>query len=200
MSANLKALLVDELRDIYYAEKQLVKALPKLAKAASSPELRRAFEDHLGETEGHVTRLEHAFQLLDEPVRGKTCHGILGIVEEGSALIKEHSRAKGAALDAGLIAGGQRAEHYEMAAYGSLKAWAEALGQKEVAELLAATLDEEKAADKKLSELAEAGINDAATSARDNGSSSKRRPARMSASGNGHSLQTSKQTSSRHRR
>src|SRR5688572_16405824 len=128
MQANLKELLVDELRDIYYAEKQLVKALPKLAKAASSSGLRQAFESHLKETEGHVTRLEQAFELLNEPARGKTCHGIVGIVEEGSQLIKQHGRSKGAALDAGLIAGGQRAEHYEMAAYGTLKAWAEALG------------------------------------------------------------------------
>ena len=223
MPANLKELLVDELRDLYYCEKQLVKTLPKLAKASASPDLRQAFESHLEETEEHVTRLERAFELLDEPARGKTCHGILGIIEEGSELIKQHARDKGAALDAGLIAGGQRAEHYEMAAYGTLKTWAEALGHDDVVELLSATLEEEKAADQKLSQLAEAGINDAAKagqdeeddeqesetseanedsrsstrgSARSNGGA-KRRQVRMGMGGNGRSGQASRRTASR---
>jgi ferritin-like metal-binding protein YciE len=164
MPANLKELLIDELRDAYHAEKQLVKALPKLAKAATSPQLREAFENHLAETEEHVTRLEQAFEMLDETARAKTCPGMLGIVEEASELLKEKGKDKGAALDAGLIAGAQRAEHYEMAAYGTLRSWAEALGHQDVAELLAATLEEEKAADEKLSELAQAGINEAASS------------------------------------
>jgi ferritin-like metal-binding protein YciE len=164
MPANLKELLVDELRDLYYCEKQLVKALPKLAKASTSPELRQAFESHLEETEDHVTRLEKAFEMLDEPVKAKTCHGILGIIEEGSELIKQHRKDKGPSLDAGLIAGGQRAEHYEMAAYGTLRTWAQALGEDELADLLSATLNEEKAADQKLSQLAETGINEAAQS------------------------------------
>jgi hypothetical protein len=173
-----------------------------------------------------VTRLEQAFKLLGEPARGKTCHGILGIVEEGSELIKEHGKNKGSALDAGLIAGGQRAEHYEMAAYGTLKAWAEALDYSEIAELLSATLEEEKAADEKLSQLAEAGINDAATVSKANGrgraeekdkdnededetsdelpratgrkaSGAERRPARMKMAGNGRSGQASRRTGSR---
>ena len=157
---TLQKLFIDELRDAYHAERQLVKALPRLAKAASSPDLKTAFEDHLAETEEHVARLEQAFGLLDEPVKAKVCAGMQGIVEEGADLIKEEDQ--GAALDAGLIAGAQRAEHYEMAAYGSLIAWANALGHEEVAALLSTTLEEEKAADEKLTGLAEAGINAAA--------------------------------------
>jgi len=160
---TLKSLLIDELRDIYHAERQLVRALPKLAKAATSPDLREALESHLAETEEQVSRVEQAFELLNEAAKTKTCAGMMGIVEEGSELIKEGD--KGAALDAGIIAGAQRAEHYEMAAYGSLMAWARALGHDDVAELLSASLEEEKAADKKLTELAEAGLNDAAASA-----------------------------------
>lgn len=159
---TLKSLLIDELRDVYHAERQLVKALPKLAKAATSPDLREALESHLGETEEHVSRLEQAFEMLSESVKAKPCAGMQGIVEEGSDLIKESD--KGAALDAGIIAGAQRAEHYEIAAYGSLMAWAKALGHDDVAELLSTTLDEEKAADEKLTELAEAGLNQAAVS------------------------------------
>jgi len=160
---TLKSLLIDELRDIYHAERQLVRALPKLAKAATSPDLREALESHLAETEQQVSRVEQAFELLNESAKTKTCAGMMGIVEEGSELIKESD--KGAALDAGIIAGAQRAEHYEMAAYGSLMAWARALGHDDVAELLSESLEEEKAADKKLTELAEAGLNDAAASA-----------------------------------
>jgi len=157
---TLKSLFIDELRDIYHAERQLVRALPKLAKAATSSDLREALESHLAETEEQVSRVEQAFELLNESAKTKTCAGMMGIVEEGSELIKESD--KGAALDAGIIAGAQRAEHYEMAAYGSLMAWARALGHDDVAELLSASLEEEKAADKKLTELAEAGLNDAA--------------------------------------
>ena len=160
---TLKSLFIDELRDIYHAERQLVRALPKLAKAATSSDLREALENHLAETEEQVSRVEQAFELLNESAKTKTCAGMMGIVEEGSELIKESD--KGAALDAGIIAGAQRAEHYEMAAYGSLMAWARALGHDDVAELLSASLEEEKAADKKLTELAEAGLNDAAASA-----------------------------------
>lgn len=157
---TLETLLIDELRDIYHAERQLVRALPKMAKAATSTDLRDALESHLAETEEQVSRVEQAFELLNESAKTKTCAGMLGIVEEGSELIKE--RDKGAALDAGIIAGAQRAEHYEIAAYGSLMAWARALGHDDVAELLSASLEEEKAADKKLSEIAEAGLNEAA--------------------------------------
>lgn len=165
-ATTLHKLFIDELRDAYHAERQLVKALPRMAKAATSPALKAAFQDHLAETEEQVARLEQAFGLLDEPVKGKVCAGMQGILEEGSDLIKEED--KGTALDAGLIAGAQRAEHYEMAAYGSLMAWANAMGHDDVAELLSMTLEEEKAADQKLSALAEAGINEAAAEGADN--------------------------------
>jgi ferritin-like metal-binding protein YciE len=154
---------LDELRDAYDAEKQLTRALPKLARAASSPDLRTAFEKHLEETRGHVDRLERVFESLDEKVRGKHCDGIAGIIEEGKSVMEEDFDE--ATMDACLIAGGQRAEHYEMAAYGTLVAWARAMGHVEAANLLQQTLDEEKAADKKLSQLAESGINQEAADA-----------------------------------
>ena len=148
---------VEELRDTYDAEKQLIKALPKLAKAATSDELRSAFETHLEETRGHVERLEQVFESLEEKVRGKHCEGIAGIIEEGKSIMEEDFDE--AAMDACLIAAGQSAEHYEMAAYGTLVAWARAMGHTEAADLLQETLDEEKAADEKLTTLAEGGIN-----------------------------------------
>jgi len=154
---------VDELRDSYDAEKQLTKALAKLAKAATSPQLRAAFENHLEETRGQIERLEQVFELLDEKVKGKHCDGIAGIIEEGKSVMEEDF--DDATMDACLIASGQRAEHYEMAAYGTLVAWARGLGQTEAADLLQQTLDEEKAADKKLSQLAEGGINQEAADA-----------------------------------
>jgi len=154
---------LDELRDTFDAEKQLTKALPKLAKAASSPKLRQAFESHLEETQGHIERLELVFENLDERARGKHCDGIAGIIEEGKSIMEEDF--DDTTMDACLIAAGQRAEHYEMAAYGTLVAWAEAMGHTEVAKLLQQTLDEEKAADKKLSALAEGGINQTAADA-----------------------------------
>jgi ferritin-like metal-binding protein YciE len=154
---TLRKLFVDELRDAYHAEKQLIAALPKMAKAATADDLRSAIEDHLKETEEHVHRLEQAFDLVGEPVKAKVCAGMAGIIEEGSDVIREED--KGAALDAAIIASGQRAEHYEMAAYGTLVAWAKALGHDDVATLLEATLEEEIAADQQLTELAEGGIN-----------------------------------------
>jgi len=153
---------IDELRDAYDAEKQLTKALPKLAKAATAPQLRQAFENHLTETQNQIARLEEAFGLLDEKVRGKHCDGIEGIIEEGKSVMEEDF--EGETMDACLIAAGQRAEHYEMAAYGTLVAWARAMGHDDVADLLQQTLDEEKAADEKLSALAEGGINAEAAS------------------------------------
>jgi ferritin-like metal-binding protein YciE len=159
--SNLREALVEEIRDLYNCEKQLLKALPKLAKGASSDELREAFESHLEETEGQVTRLERVFELLEEKPRGKHCAGIAGIIEEGNDVLQEDM--EDSVLDACLIAAGQRAEHYEVAAYGTSIAWAEALELGDVAQLLRETLEEEKAADKKLSALAESGINDAAT-------------------------------------
>ncbi len=161
-SMPLHDLFLDELRDLYDAEKQLTKALPKLAKGSASSDLRSAIESHLEQTRGHVDRLERAFQLLDERARGTHCAGIAGIIEEGSDLLAEDLDDR--VMDAGIIAGAQRAEHYEMAAYGSVIAWAKAMGHDEVASLLAETLAEEKAADATLTELAEGGINDAAAS------------------------------------
>ena len=154
---------LDELRDAYDAEKQLLKALPKLAKAAESDELRTAFKTHLKETQGHADRLEQVFASLEEKVRGKHCDGMAGIIEEGKAVLEEDF--EGTTLDACLIASAQRAEHYEMAAYGTLVAWAQAMGHTEAAKLLQQTLEEEKAADKKLSGLAEGGINRGAADA-----------------------------------
>jgi ferritin-like metal-binding protein YciE len=160
-AGTLHDAFVDELRDTYDAEKQLIKALPKLAKAATSPELRAAFEAHLEETRGQVERLEGVFASLDEKVKGKHCDGIAGIIEEGKSMMEEDF--DDAAMDACLIASGQRAEHYEMAAYGTLVAWARAMGHSKAADLLQETLEEEKAADEKLSSLAEGGINQSAT-------------------------------------
>jgi ferritin-like metal-binding protein YciE len=159
-AGTLHDAFIDELRDSYDAEKQLTKALAKLAKAASNPKLRQAFESHLKETEGHVERLEQVFESLDEKVRGKHCDGIAGIIEEGKSIMEEDFDET--TMDACLIAAGQRAEHYEMAAYGTMVAWAQAMGHSEAARLLQRTLDEEKAADKKLSGLAEGGINQGA--------------------------------------
>jgi ferritin-like metal-binding protein YciE len=154
---------LDELRDLYDAEKQLTKALPKLAKTASSPQLRDAFESHLEETRGHVERLEQVFEEMDQKARGKHCDGIAGIIEEGKSIMDEDF--DDATMDACLIAAGQRAEHYEIGAYGTVIAWAEAMGHKRAVTLLQQNLNEEKAADKKLSALAEGGINKQAAKA-----------------------------------
>ena len=162
-AGTLRAAFIDELRDAYDAEKQLTKALPKMAKAASSPKLRTAFEEHLEETRGQIERLEQIFGSLDEKVRGKHCEGIAGIIEEGKSVMEEDF--DDATMDACLIAGGQRAEHYEIAAYGTLIAWAKAMGHMDAVDLLQQTLDEEKAADEKLSALAEGGINQSAADA-----------------------------------
>jgi ferritin-like metal-binding protein YciE len=159
-ATTLHDAFLDELRDAYDAEKQLTKALPKMAKAATSPQLRKAFETHLKETQAQIGRLEKAFASLDEKVRGKHCDGIEGIIEEGQSVMQEDFDE--VTMDACLIAAGQRAEHYEMAAYGTLVAWAKAMGHSEAANLLQQTLDEEKAADAKLSALAEGGINEEA--------------------------------------
>jgi ferritin-like metal-binding protein YciE len=159
-SGTLHDAFIDELRDTYDAEKQLTKALPKMAKAATSQELREAFETHLEETRGQIERLEQVFASLDEKVRGKHCDGIAGIIEEGKSIMEED--LTDVAMDASLIAAAQRAEHYEMAAYGTLVAWARAMGHTEAADLLQETLEEEAAADEKLTGLAEGGINDQA--------------------------------------
>jgi ferritin-like metal-binding protein YciE len=163
MTGKLHDAFLNELRDAYDAEKQLLKALPKLAKAASSPQLRGAFEAHLKETHGHVRRLEEVFESLDETIRAKHCDGIAGIIEEGKSVMEED--VDDFTLDACLIAAGQRAEHYEIAAYGTLVAWARDMGHAEAADLLQETLHEEKAADAKLTALAESGINQQAADA-----------------------------------
>jgi ferritin-like metal-binding protein YciE len=162
-AGTLHDAFLDELRDSYDSEKQLTKALPKLAKAASDPKLRQAFEVHLKETENQIKRLEQVFASLDEKVRGKHCDGIAGIIEEGKSIMEEDFDET--TMDACLIAAGQRAEHYEMAAYGTLIAWAQAMGHTAATKLLQQNLDEEKAADKKLSGLAEGGINQSAADA-----------------------------------
>jgi ferritin-like metal-binding protein YciE len=151
---------LDELRDTYDAEKQLTKALPKMVKASTSAALRDAFEAHLEETRQQVERLEQVFESLDEKARGKHCDGMAGIIEEGKAILEENFDET--TTDACLIAAAQRVEHYEMAAYGTLVAWARVLEHTEAADLLQETLDEEKAADEKLSAIAEGGINQAA--------------------------------------
>lgn len=168
-TGSLHDAFVDELRDAYDAEKQLIKALPKLAKAATAPQLREAFQSHLEETRSHVDRLEQVFEVIGERARGKHCDGIAGIIEEGKSVMEESF--EDATMDACLIAAGQRAEHYEMAAYGTLAAWAKAMGLAQAAEILDSILEEEKAADEKLSMLAEEGINeDAAAEMQGDGS------------------------------
>jgi ferritin-like metal-binding protein YciE len=154
---SLQELFVEELKDVYDAENQIIKALPKLIKATSSPKLREGLEEHLEQTKGQVERLEQIFDGLGEAAKAKKCDGIRGILEEGEKSISDGE--KGAVLDAGIIAGAQRVEHYEMAAYGSLKTWAAQLGNKDARQLLEETLNEEKAADKKLSEIAESSVN-----------------------------------------
>lgn len=147
----LRELYIDELRDIYNAENQLVKALPKMAKAATSEDLRAGFEEHLEQTKGHVQRLERIFANLDEKPTGKKCKGMEGLVEEGKEMIEEQ---EGEVLDAGLISAAQRVEHYEIAAYGCVRTYANLLGETSASGLLEQTLEEEKETDKKLTKLA----------------------------------------------
>lgn len=150
---NMDELLLDELKDIYSAEKQITKALPKMAKGAESEELKEAFQNHLEETKGHVERLDKIFEILGKGSRGKTCRGMQGLLEEGSEMLEELE--KGPVRDAALIAAAQRVEHYEMAAYGSVRAFAELLKQDKIVKLLEQTLEEEKAADEKLTSISE---------------------------------------------
>jgi ferritin-like metal-binding protein YciE len=148
----LKQLYIDELRDLYSAESQLIKALPKLAKAATSNELRTGFEEHLEQTRGHVERLEKIFTALDEKPTGKKCKGMQGLVEEGQEMI-EGEELEREALDAGLISAAQRVEHYEIAAYGTVRTFAKILGENHAVSLLEQTLEEEKQTDQKLTDL-----------------------------------------------
>jgi ferritin-like metal-binding protein YciE len=151
--ATLHDLFVDELRDLYNAENQLTKALPKMAKAATSQELRATFESHLAETKRQVERLETIFEELEASPKGKRCRAMAGLIEEGSEILNED--AEDAVKDAALIAAAQRVEHYEIAGYGTVRAYAQILGMEEAADLLQETLDEESAADKKLTDLAQ---------------------------------------------
>jgi ferritin-like metal-binding protein YciE len=160
---NLEDLFHEELRDILSAEKQLVKALPKMAKAANSGELKAGFEEHLAQTETQVERLEKVFALIDKTPRAKTCKAMEGLVEEGSEIIEEDTEP--AVKDAALIAAAQKVEHYEIAAYGTLVTWAKQLGLDEAVDLLSETLAEEKQTDEKLSGLAESEINQEAAAA-----------------------------------
>ncbi|MDX8433449.1 MULTISPECIES: ferritin-like domain-containing protein [Mesorhizobium] len=160
---GLESLFVDGLKDIYYAEKKILKTLPKLAKAAQSKELSAAFEKHRMETEGQVDRLEQVFELMGKAARGKTCPAIDGILEEGSEILEEYQDEP--ALDAGLVAAAQAVEHYEIARYGTLVAWAEQLGLKDAVPLLRETLAQESATDEALSALGESGANQRALQA-----------------------------------
>jgi ferritin-like metal-binding protein YciE len=154
---TLQDLYIDELRDLYNAENQLLKALPKMAKGASSSELKQAFEQHLEETKGHVDRLEQIFDGLDENPKGKTCYAMKGLVEEGSEILDQDGEES--VLDAGIIAAAQKVEHYEIASYGTVRTFAELLNQTEASRLLQATLDEEGEANEKLNDLAEGIVN-----------------------------------------
>ncbi len=158
---TLHEALIDELKDLYNAEKQMTRSLPKLAKNATNRALKQAMNSHLRETKTQVRRLEQAMRLLDETPKGKLCDGMQGIIKEGNKMLDEV--ADGPVMDAAIIAASQRAEHYEIGAYGTCIAWARSMGHREVVRLLTQTLNEEKAADKKLSKIAEAGINEAAT-------------------------------------
>ena len=154
---TLDDLYIDMLKDLYSAEKQLVKALPKMAKNAQSSDLQQAFQEHLKQTEGHVDRIERIFSDMESSPRGKKCVGMEGIIEEGSELMKESVDPD--VLDAGLIAAAQKAEHYEIASYGAARTWAERLGHNSAAQLLQQTLDEEGDANKKLTQIAVSHVN-----------------------------------------
>jgi ferritin-like metal-binding protein YciE len=154
---DLKDLFADTLKDIYFAEKQILRALPKMAREAESPELKQAFETHRNETEGHVERLNEVFELIGQRARGKTCEAILGIIDEAKEIMEEFKGAQ--ALDAGLASSAQAVEHYEIARYGTLKTWARQLGLNDAAKLLDDTLQEEIKTDQLLTKLATSTVN-----------------------------------------
>ena len=170
-TVELRELYIDELKDLYNAENQLVKALPKLAKAASSDELRQGFEEHLEQTKGHVQRLEQIFESLDESPKGKKCKGMEGLIAEGSEVMEEDY--EGSVLDAALIGAAQRVEHYEIAGYGTVRALAEQLGETEHVSLLEETLEEEKETDEKLTDLAKQINAESNEATSDNANSNK---------------------------
>lgn len=154
---SIRDLYVEELKDLYDAENQITQALPKMGQAAQAPELKRAFQEHLKQTEGQIQRLEQIFQHLGTPAKGKKCKGVAGLIAEGEELLKEDAQPE--VRDAGLIATAQKVEHYEMAGYGTVRTYAEMLGEREAAKLLQATLDEEGETNKKLTALAEQKVN-----------------------------------------
>ncbi len=156
-SKLLADLFEDTLKDIYFAENKIVKTLPKMAKAAQSADLRKAFEKHLRETEGQIKRLDKVFAILGKPAKGKTCDAINGIADEGAEIMKDYKGSP--ALDAGLLAAAQAVEHYEISRYGTLRTWAEELGHADAVSLLQATLDEEKTTDQTLTKIAESVVN-----------------------------------------
>lgn len=160
---QLDELFHDTLKDIYFAEKKILATLPKMAKAAQAGELKKAFEKHKTQTEGHVARLEKIFGLIDKKPQGKTCAAIVGITDEGAEIMEEYKDSP--ALDAGLLAAAQAVEHYEISRYGTMKAWATELGLAEAAKLLGQTLDEEKQTDADLTEIAEGVVNQQAEAA-----------------------------------
>jgi ferritin-like metal-binding protein YciE len=160
---KLDELFHDTLRDIYYAEKKILATLPKMSKAARSPDLKAAFEKHRDETEGHVERLEQVFAIIEKKPQGKTCPAIIGITDEGAEIMEDYKGSP--ALDAGLLAAAQSVEHYEIARYGTLRTWAEELGLDDAASLLQETLDEEEATDEALTELAKSAVNQEAEAA-----------------------------------
>ncbi len=162
-SKQLTELFHDTLKDIYFAEKKILATLPKMAKAAQSLELKKAFEKHRGETENHVTRLEQVFAVIEKKPQAKTCDAIVGITDEGAEIMKEYKGSP--ALDAGLLAAAQAVEHYEMSRYGTLKTWAQELGLNDAARLLDQTLQEEKNTDATLTKIAEAVVNQQAEAA-----------------------------------
>ncbi len=154
---SLNDLFIDTLKDIYFAEKQIVRALPKMAKAAQSDKLRAAFEKHQQETEGQIERLEQIFEICGKPARGKTCEAIQGIIEEGKEIMDDYEETP--ALDAGLLAAAQAVEHYEISRYGTLKSWAAKLGMRDAVQLIDKTLAEEKKTDELLTKIAETAVN-----------------------------------------
>jgi ferritin-like metal-binding protein YciE len=160
---KLDDLFHDTLKDIYFAEKKILATLPKMAKAAQSPDLKKAFEKHRGETEGHVARLEKVFIAIDKRPQAKTCDAIVGITEEGAEIMKDYKGSP--ALDAGLLAAAQAVEHYEISRYGTLRTWAQELGLNDAVRLLDQTLDEEKKTDAALTKIAEAAVNQQAEAA-----------------------------------
>jgi ferritin-like metal-binding protein YciE len=154
---TLQELFLTTLQDIYHGEKQILKALPKMAKNASTPELKQAFQHHLDQTEGQVDRLQRVFELMDKSARGRTCEAIEGLIEEGKEVMSEAE--PGQVMDAGLIAAAQAVEHYEIARYGTLRSWAQQLGMQEAAQLLEQTLQEEKQTDELLNKIAKSSVN-----------------------------------------